>query len=312
MTTVSAASRMVHARAPGKINVFLKVGSLLDDGYHDVAIAYQAVSLYEDVRAFHADDFSVSVSGTVDLSRVPTDGSNIAIKAARLLARRSGYRGGVRLEIDKHVPVTGGMGGGSADAAATLLACDALWGTGVSREQMLGMAAELGADVPFALTGGTAIGTGRGDQLSPALAKGQFQWVLALSDSGLSTPEVYNELDLHRERHSQDIFPAEVAPTVETNVLQALRAGDPRMLAESLHNDLQAPALHMEPSLAAVIELGEKNGALAGIVSGSGPTVAFLTADLDSALELQIALSAAQMKVVRATGPVHGARIITD
>ncbi|MGV8912745.1 MAG: 4-(cytidine 5'-diphospho)-2-C-methyl-D-erythritol kinase [Rhodoglobus sp.] len=312
MTTVSAASRMVHARAPGKINVFLKVGSLLDDGYHDVAIAYQAVSLYEDVRAFHADDFSVSVSGTVDLSRVPTDGSNIAIKAARLLARRAGYRGGVRLEIDKHVPVTGGMGGGSADAAATLLACDALWGTGVSREQMLGMAAELGADVPFALTGGTAIGTGRGDQLSPALAKGQFQWVLALSDSGLSTPEVYNELDLHRERHSQDIFPAEVAPTVETNVLQALRAGDPRMLAESLHNDLQAPALHMEPSLAAVIELGEKNGALAGIVSGSGPTVAFLTADLDSALELQIALSAAQMNVVRATGPVHGARIIND
>lgn len=312
MTTVSAASAMVHARAPGKINVFLKVGSLLDDGYHDVAIAYQAVSLYEDVRAYHADDFSVSISGTVDLSRVPTDGSNIAIKAARLLARRTGYRGGVRLEIDKHVPVTGGMGGGSADAAATLLACDSLWGTGISREQMLGMAAELGADVPFALTGGTAIGTGRGDQLSPALAKGQFQWVLALSDSGLSTPEVYRELDLHRERHSQDIFPAEAAPSVETDVLQALRAGDPHMLAESLHNDLQAPALHMLPTLASVIELGEKNGAIAGIVSGSGPTVAFLAADLDSALELQIALSAAQMKVVRATGPVHGARIITD
>ena len=312
MTTVSAASTMVHARAPGKINVFLKVGSLLDDGYHDVAIAYQAVSLCEDVRAYRADDFSVSVSGTVNLSRVPTDGSNIAIKAARLLARRTGYRGGVRLEIEKHVPVTGGMGGGSADAAATLLACDALWGTNISREEMLGLAAELGADVPFSLTGGTAIGTGRGDQLSPALAKGQFQWVLALSDSGLSTPEVYEELDLHRQRHSQDIFPAPAAPTVDADVLQALRAGDPHMLAESLHNDLQAPALHMEPSLAGVIELGEKNGALAGVVSGSGPTVAFLTADLDSALELQIALSAAQMKVVRATGPVHGARIITD
>lgn len=312
MTTVSAASPMVHTRAPGKINVFLKVGSLLDDGYHDVAIAYQAVSLYEDVRAFRADDFSVSVTGTVNLSRVPTDGSNIAIKAARLLARRTGYRGGVRLEIEKHVPVTGGMGGGSADAAATLLACDALWGTNITREEMLGMAAELGADVPFSLTGGTAIGTGRGDRLSPALAKGQFQWVLALSDFGLTTPEVYTELDLHRQRHSQDIFPAEVAPSVEADVLQALRAGDPHMLAESLHNDLQAPALKMEPSLAGVIELGEKNGALAGIISGSGPTVAFLAADLDSALELQIALSAAQMTVVRATGPVHGARIITD
>ena len=310
--TSEATTGMVHTRAPGKINVFLKVGALLEDGYHDVAIAYQAVSLYEDVRAYPADDFSVSVSGSVELSRVPTDARNIAIKAARLLARRTGYRGGVRLEIDKHVPVTGGMGGGSADAAATLLACDTLWGTALPREDMLHLAAELGADVPFAFTGGTAIGTGRGDQLSPALAKGQFQWVLALADFGLSTPEVYSELDRHRDRNSQDIFPAQVAPTVEANVLQALRAGDPHMLAECLYNDLQAPALHLEPSLAAVLELGERNGALAGIVSGSGPTVAFLTADLDSALELQIALSAAQLTVVRATGPVHGARLVTD
>jgi len=310
--TVEPGTTMVHARAPGKINVFLKVGALLEDGYHDVAIAYQAVSLYEDVRAYKADDFSVEVNGTVELSRVPTDGSNIAIKAARLLARRTGYRGGVRLQIDKHVPVTGGMGGGSADAAATLLACDALWGTGLPREDMLELASELGADVPFALTGGTAIGTGRGDQLSPALAKGTFQWVLALADFGLSTPAVYSELDKHRDRHSQDIFPAQTAPSVDSNVLQALRAGDPDMLAECLFNDLQAPALHLEPSLADVLELGERNGALAGIVSGSGPTIAFLAADLDSALELQIALSAARLTVVRATGPVHGARIVGD
>jgi 4-diphosphocytidyl-2-C-methyl-D-erythritol kinase len=308
--TTSASPTVVHARAPGKINVFLKVGALLPDGYHDVAIAYQAVSLHEDVRAFPADDFSVQVTGTVELSRVPTDASNIAIKAAQLLARTTGYRGGVRLHIDKHVPVTGGMGGGSADAAATLIACDALWGTQLPREQMLELAGQLGADVPFALTGGTAIGTGRGDQLSPALAKGQFQWVLALADFGLSTPAVYNELDQHRERHAQDIFPATATPSVDANVLQALRAGDPHMLAETLHNDLQAPALHLEPSLAAVLELGESSGALAGVVSGSGPTIAFLAADLDSALELQIALSAAKLSVVRATGPVHGARII--
>ena len=308
--TSSATPTAVHVRAPGKINVFLKVGSLLDDGYHDVAIAYQAVSLYEDVRASHADDFSVTTTGTVDISRVPSDGSNIAIKAARLLARTTGYRGGVRLEIDKHVPVTGGMGGGSADAAATLLACDSLWGTQVPRERMLELAAQLGADVPFALTGGTAIGTGRGDQLSPALAKGQFQWVLALADFGLSTPAVYNELDSHRDRHAQDIFPASIAPSVDTNVLQALRAGDPHMLADTLYNDLQAPALHLQPSLTEVLELGERSGALAGIVSGSGPTVAFLAADLDSALELQIALSASRLNVVRATGPVHGARIV--
>jgi 4-diphosphocytidyl-2-C-methyl-D-erythritol kinase len=311
MTSPGALS-VVHARAPGKVNVFLKVGSLLEDGYHDVAIAYQAVSLYEDVRVQRADDFSVEVSGTVELSRVPTDGSNIAIKAARLLARKTGYRGGARIAITKKVPVAGGMGGGSADAAATLLACDALWGTELPREELIGLARELGADVPFALTGGTAIGTGRGDQLSPALAKGTFQWVLVLADYGLSTPAVYTELDVHRDRHAQDIYPADPTPSIDTNVLQAIRAGDPHMLAETLHNDLQAPAIHLQPSLAEVLELGEQNGALAGIISGSGPTVAFLAADLDGALELQIALSAARLNVVRATGPVHGARLVQD
>lgn len=308
MTTSGRAS--VHVKAPGKINVFLKVGAIDDAGYHDVAIAYQAVSLYEEVRVSDASDFSVEVSGSVELSRVPLDGANIAIKAARLLAARTGYAGGARIEIEKHVPVTGGMGGGSADAAATLLACDTLWGTELPREELLELARKLGADVPFALTGGTAIGTGRGDELSPALAQGQFHWVLALADFGLSTPAVYRELDEHRTRHAQDIFPADPRPSVEASVLQAIRAGDPHMLAEVLHNDLQAPALHLEPSLADVLELGEQNGALAGIVSGSGPTVAFLTADLDAALELQVALSAARLNVVRAIGPVHGARVV--
>jgi 4-diphosphocytidyl-2-C-methyl-D-erythritol kinase len=304
--------RTVHVRAPGKINVFLEVGALQDDGYHDVAIAYQAVSLYEDVRVTDSEFFTLGLSGSVELGRVPLDDSNIAIAAARLLAERTGHPGGVHIEIEKHVPVTGGMGGGSADAAATLLACDALWGTELPRDELLGLARQLGADVPFAFTGGTAIGTGRGDELSPALAQGTFQWVLAIADFGLSTPAVYNELDQHRARHAGEVAPPRPAPTVGTDVLQALRAGDARMLANAMHNDLQAPALHLEPSLAKVLETGERNGALAGIVSGSGPTVAFLTADLDTALELQIALSAAQLNVVRATGPVHGARIIPD
>ena len=250
--------------------------------------------------------------GTIDTRGLPRDDSNLALKAARLLARRTGYTGGVRLEIDKHVPIAGGMGGGSADAAATLVACDALWGTDVGRDELHALAARLGADVPFALVGGTAIGTGRGDQLSPALATGQFHWVLALPDGELSTPRVYSELDRHRERHARDIAPAQLTPSVDSAVLQALRAGDPAMLAEALTNDLQAPAIHLAPEIADVIELGEMNGALAGIVSGSGPTVAFLTADLDSALDLQIALSASRVKAVRATGPVHGARIVGD
>lgn len=308
--TDTATSPVVHARAPGKINVFLKVGAVMDDGYHDLATAFQAVSLYEDVRATAAEGFSVAFTGSIDTSGLAVDESNLAIKAARALAKATGFTGGVHLEIDKNVPIAGGMGGGSADAAATLLACDALWGTEASKEELLRIAATLGADVPFAVTGGTAVGTGRGDQLSPALAKGQFHWVLALAEFGMSTPSVYSELDRHRTRHAQDIFPASRQPTVDSDVLQALRAGDPAMLAESMHNDLQAPALQLAPGLGKVLELGEANGALAGILSGSGPTVAFLVPDLDAGLELQVALSAARLRVVRATGPVHGARII--
>lgn len=310
--TAPHASPFVHARAPGKINVFMKVGERMDDGYHDVATAYQAVSIYEDVRAYPANDFSVSFSGSVDTSDLATDGSNLAIKAARMLARKTGFTGGVRLEIEKHVPIAGGMGGGSADAAATLLACDTLWGTDVGRDALLAVAARLGADVPFALVGGTAIGTGRGDQLSAALAQGSFHWILALADFGLSTPEVYSELDEHRTRHAPDIAPATNPPVVDADVLQALRAGDANMLAECLHNDLQVAALHRRPELTDVIELGEKNGALAGIVSGSGPTVAFLAADVDSAIEVHIALSASGIRALRAKGPVHGARLIND
>lgn len=311
--TTEPVREFAHARAPGKINVFLKVGAVMDDGYHDVATAYQAVSLYEDVRAYPADDFSVTLKGgSVDVDNVPTDASNLAIKAARLLARRTKYRGGARLEVEKHVPVAGGMGGGSADAAATLVACDALWGTGLHKDDLVHLGRQLGADVPFALMGGTAIGTGRGDQLSPALATGHFNWVLVMADFGLSTPAVYAELDAHRARHVHDIAPAPASPEVSNAVLQALRAGDAHMLAEALHNDLQAPALHFEPDLVEILELGESSGALAGIVSGSGPTLAFLAEDTESAIELQVSLSAAELHVVRVTGPVHGARLVTD
>lgn len=310
--TTNAALSVVHVRAPGKINVFLRVGALMPDGYHDVATAYQAVSLYEEVFAYPADDFSVSFTGSINTEELVTDGSNLAMKAARLLARRAHFRGGVRLEISKNIPIAGGMGGGSADAAATLLACDTLWGTDVGREELLDMSSQLGADVPFAFTGGTAIGTERGDQLSPALAQGTFHWVLVFADFGSSTPEVYRELDRHRNRHPHDIFPPVLRPHVEVDVLHALRVGDPQMLAAALHNDLQAPALHIAPRLAEVLELGESHGALSGIVSGSGPTLAFLAADLENAMDIQSALGALGHHAVHVTGPVHGARLVHD
>jgi 4-diphosphocytidyl-2-C-methyl-D-erythritol kinase len=215
----------------------------------------------------------------------------------------------VHLEIEKNVPIAGGMGGGSADAAATLVACDAMWGTALSKEELHALAVKLGADVPFALSGGTAIGTGRGDRLSPALATGSFHWVLALAEFGLSTPGVYGELD-RRRGEAPRLDAIDSRPVVDAAVLHALRAGDARRLAGALHNDLQSAALGLAPGLGGILELGEAHGAMAGIVSGSGPTVAFLADDADTALELQIALSAARLNAVHVHGPVHGARIM--
>lgn len=299
----------VRVRAPSKLNLFFEVGGVQDDGYHDVASAYQAVSLYEDVWVSPSDDFTVTVSGTVDVSGVPADDRNLAVRAARLVAQRTGQTGGVHLDIVKHVPVAGGMGGGSADAAAALVACDALWGTELGTAELHKLAARLGADVPFALMGGTAVGTGRGDQLSPALAKGRFDWVVVPSDAGLSTPEVYGHLDELRAR--PDISIGARVPAVAPAVLQALRAGDPVALAEHTRNDLQVAALSLRPQLREALELGEESGALAGMVSGSGPTLAFLTVDPESALELQITLSAAGYEALHVHGPVAGARVVT-
>lgn len=301
----------VHVRAPGKLNLFFEVGGVQDDGYHDVASAYQAVSLYEDVWATPSDDFTIAVSGTVDVSGVPADDRNLALRAARLVAKKAGFRGGVHLDIVKHVPVAGGMGGGSADAAAALVACDALWGTDLGAGELHRLAARLGADVPFALLGGTAIGTGRGDQLSPALAKGRFDWVIVPSDEGLSTPAVYAHLD--ELRAHPDIRPAVGVPDVDPGVLHALRAGDPVTLAESLRNDLQSAALSLRPDLRELLERGDaRPAALAGIVSGSGPTVAFLAADPESALDLQVTLSAEGYEALHVHGPVAGARILAS
>lgn len=302
--------RSVTVKAPGKINVFFRVGALQADGYHDVASLYQAVSLCEEVTAEHADDFSVRFTGPIDTAGLPTDDTNLAVRAARMLAAHTRYTGGVSLTILKRVPIAGGMGGGSADAAATLLACDELWGTGLGRSGLLPLAAEIGADVPFALEGGTAVGTGRGDELSPALAKGTFHWVLALSDAGLSTPVVYETLDQHRDRHARELGPQPDLVKVDTAVLQAVRIGDADSLAESMHNDLQTAALKLAPNLMELLELGESRGALAGIVSGSGPTVAFLAQDAQSASELRGVLTRAGVRALTVTGPVHGARVI--
>ncbi|RKN64764.1 4-(cytidine 5'-diphospho)-2-C-methyl-D-erythritol kinase [Microbacterium sp. CGR2] len=310
MMSVAASAESVHVRAPGKINVYLGVGARHDDGYHALATVFQAVSLYEDVVARHSDDFSLSVSGLDDVSAVPLDDRNLAMRAAKLLATATEHTGGVDLEIRKSVPVAGGMGGGSADAAAALVACDALWGTGLSPARLHDLAARLGADVPFALHGGTAVGTGRGDQLNPALARGRFDWVLVTSDQGLSTPVVYQQLDALRDEGGALADEPPLSLDVPIPVLQALRSGDALQLAEALHNDLQAAAVFERPDLEETIQQGIGAGALQGIVSGSGPTVALLCPDPETAQDVQSSLRAAGLDPLHVHGAVPGARIL--
>lgn len=308
MSLSRVVDRRIQVRAPGKVNVFFEVGDVQSDGYHDVASVYQAVSLSEDLWASTADDYSITVDGDVDVSGVPLDDRNLAVRAARLVAREAGWAFGVQLHVHKSVPVAGGMGGGSADAAAALVAVNELLDAGLSAGELHLLAAQLGADVPFALRGGTAVGTGRGDELAPALARGRFDWVFVIQDEGLSTPEAYAGLDELRAR--ADITPRRGIPSVDPRVLQALRAGDPAALAEAVRNDLQAVAVERLPRLGALLETGTAAGALAALVSGSGPTIAFLAADAPAAAALAATLQQAQHTAIAVHGPVPGARVI--
>ncbi|MGO3885205.1 MAG: 4-(cytidine 5'-diphospho)-2-C-methyl-D-erythritol kinase [Mycetocola sp.] len=302
--------RIARASAPGKINVFLGVGAVMDDGYHEVATAYQALALGDTVTARAADGFVMTATNPITGEQVPVPADALSLRAAKALARRTRFRGGVHLHVDKQLPVSGGMGGGSANAAAALLACQELWGVELTKDKLSALAARIGADVPFALRGGSAVGTGRGDQLSPALATGVFHWVVVLCTNGISTVTAYRALDEHRERHAQDIVPTSQTPRVPVEVLHAIRAGDPHQLAESMHNDLQAAVLGLRPDLSAVIERGELAGALAGMVVGSGPSVAFLVADAEHAYDVAEQLQAKGHSSYTVTSPVAGARLL--
>ncbi|WP_235563284.1 4-(cytidine 5'-diphospho)-2-C-methyl-D-erythritol kinase [Arthrobacter sp. Soil782] len=311
----AAGPRAVRVKAPGKINVSLRVGPPREDGYHSVASVYLAVSLYEEITATATDDGAITVTvdgqGSLNLpmEEIPLDASNLAARAAAQLAELSEKSTGVHLNITKRVPIAGGMGGGSADAAAALLACDALWNSGFSRDELAKIAIDLGADVPFALIGGTAVGVGVGEQLTPAISKTPLHWVLVPSAFGLSTPEVYRTLDDLRLAGGEQ--PPEI-PEIDPQILSAMRSGDAHTLADLLHNDLQAAALELAPELKDVLAAGREAGALAGIVSGSGPTVAFLAESEDHAATLDALLAAAGLTTELVHGPAHGARVVSD
>lgn len=300
----------VTVRVPAKVNVQLGVGGLRPDGFHGLANVFLAVGLYDEVTASPAEELRITVSGA-DAAQVPLDESNLAVRAARLLAERHGREPRAALHITKDIPVAGGMAGGSADAAGALLACDALWGTRTSQDELLSLGARLGSDVPFALVGGAALGRGRGDLLTPLEVGGAFHWVFAVADGGLSTPAVYRECDRLREAAGTgaDAFPE---PEPSARLLDALRTGEPAALAAALSNDLQAAAVSLRPSLADTLKTGVAAGALAALVSGSGPTCAFLTGDAASADAVARALDASGhcRTARRTTSPAPGATVV--
>ena len=303
-------------RVPAKVNLQLSVGPIRDDGYHDLVNVFHAVSLFDEVTAAPSTGVEVAVEAApgseVAVEDVPADGTNLAARAARLVAARLGVEPAVSLRIRKAIPVAGGMAGGSADAAAALLACARLWDSAdepvLSKDDLLELGAELGSDVPFALLGGTAIGLGRGERLTPALTRGVFHWVFATADGGLSTPAVYSECDRLREAHGEKV----AWPEVSEELMTALATGDAKALGAALHNDLQPAALMLRSSLRRTLTTGKDLGAIGALVSGSGPTCAFLADSEEHAAELAAALSGVGVakSVVRASGAVPGATVV--
>jgi len=295
-------------RVPAKVNLQLSVGPRESDGFHNLVSVFQAISIFDEVtvsKTHAGNGVTITVTGE-HTHGVPEDGENLAVKAALLVGSKFDFEVDVHIEVKKSIPVAGGMAGGSADAAATLVAMDSLFNLDMSREELHALGSELGSDVPFMISGGTAIGQGRGDQLTAALSRGTYHWVLALSSVGLSTPAVYTECD--RMRAEREI----AAPQVSYVLMQSLLAADAEAVGNSLTNDLQNAACSLRPALSLVLEVGRDYGALGAIVSGSGPTVAFLVADEDSGLDLAVALTASGVvgSVARAHGPVHGAKVI--
>ncbi|EST26582.1 4-(cytidine 5'-diphospho)-2-C-methyl-D-erythritol kinase [Streptomyces roseochromogenus] len=295
----------VTVRVPAKVNVQLAVGAARPDGFHDLANVFLAVGLYDEVTVTPADELRITCEGP-DADQVPLDRTNLAARAAIALAGRRGIEPNVHIHIAKDIPVAGGMAGGSADGAGALLACNTLWNAGASRVELLSICAELGSDVPFSLVGGAALGIGRGEQLTALETGGTFHWVFAMAERGLSTPAVFREFD--RLAEGREI----PEPVASADLLEALAKGDSDALAAAVSNELQPAALSLFPELADTLEAGRGAGALAALVSGSGPTTAFLARDAESAEKVAAALRASgTCRAVRmAVGPVAGATVV--
>jgi 4-diphosphocytidyl-2-C-methyl-D-erythritol kinase len=293
----------ITVRAPAKINLHLGVGAPREDGFHPLMTIYHAVDLHDEVTVGDAPEWSVSVeaTGPIDVSGVPLGEENIVVRAGRALAAHHGLDRAAHVEIRKGIPVAGGMAGGSADAAATLVALDRLWELGSDDATLFALAAGLGSDVPFALVGRNALGTARGEQVEqlPGVESPRWWVVLPASGEGLSTPAVYRRYDeLRPDAPAEPAAPYRLVEFLEDPVAE---------VAALLHNDLQDAALDLRPDLAAVLAAGEAAGALRGLVSGSGPTCVFLCEDEAGAEAVARELRATYDVVLTAGGPVTGA-----
>jgi 4-diphosphocytidyl-2-C-methyl-D-erythritol kinase len=363
VTPIRGPAGAVTARVPAKVNLQLSVGPLGADGYHELVTVFHAVALFDELTVRPAGRITVTVTGEGGPA-VPLGPANLAVRAAAALARATGRRGqaaaGAAIEIRKRIPVAAGLAGGSADAAAALVACNELWRTGLSLRELCDIGAQIGSDVPFALIGGTAVGLGRGERLTTALVSGTYHWVLAFAASGLATPEVYAACDRLRAARaaaqsgggsggsgsgsggpgggrsgglrdggagtsgrasgssggsaggSGGSGPEVPAPRLNTELMAALRSGDPVAVGPLLSNDLQPAALSLQPLLRRALAVGRENGALGAIVSGSGPTCAFLAASAEQARELAVTITGAGVcrAVVQVTGPAAGASLV--
>jgi 4-diphosphocytidyl-2-C-methyl-D-erythritol kinase len=365
-SVTESAAAAVTVRVPAKVNLQLAIGPARADGYHSLVTVFHAVSLFDEVTVRRAERTSIKVTGE-DAASVPAGKANLAWQAVAALATAAGRRPrdcAVLIEIRKRIPVAAGLAGGSADAAAALVACNELWQTGLSQRELAQIAANLGSDVPFALVGGTAVGRGRGEELTPALVAGSYHWALAFAHTGLSTAQVYATCDRIRAARARAGGPAAdrqagpgqagpgqagpgqagpgqagsagralsgragaadavrraaatgrpgvPEPELSVELMTALRSGDPAKVGPLLSNDLQPAAVSLLPELRRGIAAGREYGALGAVVSGSGPTCAFLAKDAAHAGDLAVALTGAGVcrAVARASGPVPGAAVV--
>lgn len=289
---------MITVRAVAKINLHLGVGGRREDGFHELHTVYQAISIHSTATATPADSWSLETDAAafIETSGLPAEADNLATRAAYLLAGSAGREPHAHVRIEKGIPIAGGLAGGSADAAATLVALDRLWDLRTPRDELLALAAELGSDVPFSLVGRTALGLGRGERVEPVHDRGPWWWVVVPDPEGLSTPSVYARFD--------ELYPeAAATPPRADALIAALATGDPHALASTLFNGLQEPAFSLRPDLRQRVAAGEDAGALRGLVSGSGPTCLFLCASREHAEDVAGRIDGFSLV---ASGPVPG------